>query len=143
MTGQHNGNPYDYIKQITYDLFEQRTAIKYGNNTVNTYAYDSKLRRLKSMTAKQSNNTLLLDNTYSYDLVGNIVNLTNTAGPVANKMGGTYFNNYLYDKLNCLVHAEGSFSGYNGISIPNFGDLSATYNLSMEYDKLYNITKKT
>lgn len=77
MTGQHNGNPYAYIKQITYDLFEQRTAIKYGNNTVNTYAYDSKLRRLKSMTAKQSNNTLLLDNTYSYDLVGNIVNLTN------------------------------------------------------------------
>lgn len=143
MTGQNNSSPYDYIKQITYDLYEQRTAVKYGNNTVNTYQYDSLLRRLENMTAKQFNNTMMLDNDYTYDYVGNITQLINTALPVANKMGGNYTFNYQYDKLNRLASANGSFRGYSGSGTPTFGDLSANFSLNMQYDNLHNITQKT
>ena len=143
MTGQNGSQPYEFIKQITYDHFEQRTAIKYGNNTVNTYTYSPELRRLTNMTAKQANSTVMLNNNYTYDYVGNIKTLQNTAASVANKMGGTYNFAYTYDNLNRLTTSNGSFTGYNGSLPPSFEDLSASYTLSMQYDKLHNITKKT
>jgi hypothetical protein len=143
MAGQNGSNPYDYIKQITYDRFEQRSAIKYGNNAVNTYTYSPSLRRLTNMQAKQSNATLMLNNNYEYDYVGNITHLENIAGAVANKMGGTYDFTYGYDNLNRLTASAGSFTAYNGSSPPSFEDLSANYTLAMEYDELHNITGKT
>src|SRR5690606_23680497 len=143
MTGQYGSNPYDYIKQITYDHFEQRTAIKYGNNTVNTYTYSPELRRMTNMEAKQANNTLMFSNSYTYDYAGNVKTLQNTAAPVANKMGGFTLFTYNYDNLNRLTGSAGSFSGYDGSSPPNFEDLSASYSLSMSYDELHNITNKT
>lgn len=143
MTGQNGSNPYDYIKQITYDHFEQRTAIKYGNNTVNTYTYSPELRRLTNMNAKQANSTVMLNTNYTYDYTGNVKTLQNTAAPVANKMGGHYLFSYSYDNLNRLTGSSGVFSGYDGSSPPSFEDLSASYTLAMQYDKLHNITKKT
>lgn len=142
MTGQNGSNPYDYIKQITYDHFEQRTAIKYGNNTVNTYTYSPELRRLTNMNAKQANSTVMLNNNYTYDFAGNVKTLQNTAAPVANKMGGHYLFSYNYDNLNRLTGSSGAFTGYDGSSPPDFEDLSASYTLSMQYDKLHNITQK-
>lgn len=86
---------------------------------------------------------MMLDNDYTYDYVGNITQLINTAVPVANKMGGNYTFNYQYDKLNRLASANGSFSGYSGSGTPTFGDLSANFSLNMQYDNLHNITQKT
>ncbi len=143
MTGQNGSNPYDYIKQITYDEFEQRTAIKYGNNTVNTYEYSPELRRLRNSEAKQPNGDLLFDFIYEYDYVGNITNLRSLTTPVTNKMGGSYTFAYTYDNLNRLKTSNGSFTGYNGASPPSFEDLSANYTLTMSYDALHNITNKT
>lgn len=74
MKGTINSQEHSYIKQITYDHFEQRTAIKYGNNTVNTYTYDPKLRRLENMKTKHINN-ILLNNHYSYDVGGNLLSM--------------------------------------------------------------------
>ena len=89
MKGTINSQEHSYIKQITYDHFEQRTAIKYGNNTVNTYTYDPKLRRLENMKTKRVNN-IFLNNHYSYDFVGNIKSFENTAGATTNKMAGDF-----------------------------------------------------
>src|SRR5690554_5150089 len=141
MKGTINSQEHSYIKQITYDHFEQRTAIKYGNNTVNTYTYDPKLRRLENMKTKRVNN-IFLNNHYSYDFVGNIKSFENTAGATTNKMAGDFSYTYTYDKLNRLKTANGNFSGYSGAPAPTFGDLSANYTLAMEYDNLHNITHK-
>lgn len=142
MSSEHKGQNYTFIKQIVYDEFEQRTAIKYGNNRVNTYSYDPVLRRLSAMSAKQANNSYMLHNVYEYDFVGNITQLENMAGTVNNKMGGTYIYNYTYDQLNRLKTANGGFTGFTGTPAPNFGDLSANFTLAMEYDNLHNITTK-
>lgn len=142
MGSEYKGQDYTFIKQIVYDKFEQRTAVKYGNNTVNTYNYDNKLRRLKRMTATQSNNSIMLDNNYKFDFTGNITQLKNTAAPAANLMGGTYTFNYTYDRFNRLTKADGNFSGYSGTPAPTFGDLSAGFTLKMKYDELHNITQK-
>src|SRR5690554_2790111 len=143
MKGQNQTQDYYYIKQITYDLFEQRTAIKHGNNTVNLYTYDEELWRLESMTAQQVNSTVLFQNDYTYDYAGNITELQNSAVAVANKMGGSYSFSYEYDKFNRLSEANGSFSGYSGPVAPQLGDLSASFSLQMSYDNLHNITAKT
>lgn len=65
MKGTINSQEHSYIKQITYDHFEQRTAIKYGNNTVNTYTYDPKLRRLENMKTTPEHNERIAKMTFA------------------------------------------------------------------------------
>lgn len=133
---------FDYVKRVDYDYFEQRTYIKYGNNTETTYTYTPTLRRLNKLSAKTATGGLFLDNTYTYDKIGNIKNAVSLTQPmVSNAMGGGFNNDYWYDSLNRLTKAVGSFTG-NPSQQANNNDYASNYTLDMTYNSTHGIASK-
>lgn len=134
---------YDFIKQIDYDYFEQKTYMKYGNNTETFYRYTPELRRLQTLKVKAADGQNLFSNKYSYDKVGNVINIQNSATHnTINYMGGTYNNEYTYDNLNRLTKANGSFSGYGGQDPRDNPTSQKSYHLSMKYNTTHGIVEK-
>ncbi|MFD1602133.1 SpvB/TcaC N-terminal domain-containing protein [Flavobacterium artemisiae] len=132
MQGKKESHTYDYIKQLSYDEFEQRKYLKYGNDTETNYTYDPVMRRLQQMQVK-SGARQVMNNSYGYDLVGNVLNIKNTAPVVNNTLGGTASHEYEYDDFYRLKSAKATYQG-------EF--TKATYELNMSYNKMHNITKK-
>jgi RHS repeat-associated protein len=99
-----NGS-YNYIQNIKYDLYEQRTGANYGNGTRTDYSYIATNRRLNHF-GLWSNSNAFLSNSYEYDKRGNIIRLANDVGVTPNQMGGTYAFKYGYDTLNRLIGTE-------------------------------------
>ncbi len=144
LTGEVNGQPYPYIKDIQYDHYEQTTQMLNGNGTQTTYTYTPELRRLNNLKLIDGQNNVLLDNTYAYDKVRNVTGIQNSAGfGNEHQMGGNYRHAYSYDILNRLTKAEGRYRG-NGIAQNGTGnDFQSTYNLSMQYNNTHGIAQKT
>ncbi|SHM04036.1 RHS repeat-associated core domain-containing protein [Flavobacterium saccharophilum] len=132
MQGKKESHTYDYIKQLSYDEFEQRKYLKYGNDTETTYNYDAVMRRLQQLQVK-SGTRQVMNNSYSYDLVGNVLGIKNTAPVVNNTLGGTSNHEYQYDDFYRLKSAKATYQG-------EF--TKASYELNMSYNKMHNITKK-
>ncbi|MDO5665380.1 MAG: SpvB/TcaC N-terminal domain-containing protein, partial [Bacteroidia bacterium] len=132
----------NYIDFIGYDEYEQKVYQLYGNQTESTYAYEPELRRLKNMQALAQNGEAMFDNFYTFDKVGNITEIFNSADfNSINAMGGKVVHFYQYDELNRLVEAQGSF---DGIQAPSYqGNHQADYHLQMSYDNLHRIIGKT
>jgi RHS repeat-associated protein len=142
MTGNLSGAPYDYIKRIDYDYYEQRTYLLYGNKTETFYKYSPELRRLQNLNVKTSDGNDLYNNNYDYDYVGNIVRLTNNASITTNNMGGNYNHRFGYDQLNRLERAEGNFVG-SGVQNEFGNDSSSDYSLGMRYNNTHGIEQKS
>lgn len=132
MQGKKESHTYDYIKQLSYDEFEQRKYLKYGNNTETNYTYDPVMRRLQQLQV-QSGTRQVMNNAYGYDLVGNVLSIKNTAPVVNNTLGGTSSHEYQYDDFYRLKSAKASYQG-------EF--TKANYELNMSYNKMHNIIKK-
>ena len=132
MQGKKEATTYDYIKQLGYDEFEQRKYLKYGNNTETKYVYDATMRRLQNMTVNNTTRAVM-NNNYSYDAVGNVLGITNSAPVVTNTLGGTSKHEYQYDDLYRLTTAKADYKG-------EFS--TASYQLNMSYNNMHNITKK-
>ncbi|WP_433831152.1 SpvB/TcaC N-terminal domain-containing protein [Flavobacterium anhuiense] len=132
MQGKKESHTYDYIKQLSYDEFEQRKYLKYGNDTETNYTYDPVMRRLQQLQV-QSGARQVMNNAYGYDLVGNVLSIKNTAPIVNNTLGGTSSHEYQYDDFYRLKSAKASYQG-------EF--TKANYELNMSYNKMHNITKK-
>ena len=133
---------YNYVNKIGYDKFEQRSYLKYCNGTETKYNYEPLRRRLDNMTVAsgtgyQGTNTprMFMNNSYQYDKVSNVLNVTNSAAGVTAKMGGMMAHNYSYDNLYQLTSANGVYTGAD--------QKTANYNLEMKYDDLHNIVSKT
>jgi RHS repeat-associated protein len=132
MQGKKESHTYDYIKQLSYDEFEQRKYLKYGNDTETNYTYDAVMRRLQQLQVK-SGSRQVMNNSYSYDLVGNVLGIKNTAPIVNNTLGGTSNHEYQYDDFYRLKTAKATYQG-------EF--TKANYELNMSYNKMHNITNK-
>jgi RHS repeat-associated protein len=131
MHGEKLGRTYDYVSRIGYNKFEKQVYTKYGNGTETVYEFEPKLQRLKLMNVT-SGSSMIMDNEYSYDLVGNILEISNSA-VAEGKIGGTTSNNYSYNELYRLTSASGEFNGLN---------TSEKYSLSMQYDLIGKILHK-
>ena len=126
---------YDYVSQIGYDKFGQRTYLKYGNGTETTYTYDRLRRRLENLKVS-AGGSAIMDNTYTYDAVSNVLGVANGAKlPEAGRVGGNMQHRYEYDALYRLTSATGSYTGSEG--------KSASYTLKMTYDNMYRVTGKS
>ncbi len=106
VTGQKNGLAYSYIDSLCYNKFELKERVLYGNGTKTCYHYDILLRMdtLWSWNGTASHNPMQAI-AYTYDGVGNITNITNSAAKV-NGIGGPYHVDYTYDSLYRMTHAE-------------------------------------
>ncbi|MBY0486819.1 MAG: hypothetical protein K2P85_06505 [Flavobacteriaceae bacterium] len=140
--GDYNGTSYSYIKRIDYDYYEQRTYLKYGNNTETFYSYTPALRRLQNLNVKTSDGNNLFDNKYDYDNVGNVVGIKNSAGVTSNNLAGRYNHKFEYDNLNRLATANGSFDG-SMTQIASGNDANSDYVLKMKYNDTHGIINKT
>lgn len=122
--GTKMGQAYPYVNHIAYDKFELKDSVLYGNGTLTTYEYDT-LQRLVHLTSQTGTATAepmqILD--YDFDDVGNIGKIINSAGILANGMGGTYNSDYTYDSLYRLKTSAGNWNGN-----PN-----TNFHLSMKY----------
>lgn len=118
--GEKASNRYDYVKSLTYDEFNQRKRIEYGNGTVTTYDYDQLTRNLSTLVTALKDSRKIQNLSYQYDLVGNVLNIknsieipTNTALPA-----GPVEQNFRYDDLYRLEHGDGQYTfGRNSLAV--------------------------
>ena len=124
---------YDYITKLGYDKFEQRSYMKYCNGAETFYTYDS--RRRLSNYAVNSGGSSIMDNSYTFDAVGNVLSVANGASlPQNGEAGGQMNHTYTYDGLYRLASATGTYTGADS--------RSASYALDMGYDNMHRITSK-
>ncbi|MEV6107918.1 SpvB/TcaC N-terminal domain-containing protein [Streptomyces sp. NPDC051940] len=138
-TGVKGGYTYDYVDQVDYDKFEQRTAVALGNGTRTSYTYDAEDRRLATVNSTLPTGYTFQNVSYDYDEVGNLTELTNdTQRPdSANtpKLGGPSTQTFGYDNLHRLTEASGSYAFA--------ADKTDAYTVSTSYDSIHNITGKS
>lgn len=126
---------YDYVNRIGYDKFGQRTYMKYCNGAETFYTYDPQRRRLQNLKVNAGGNTIM-DNTYTYDAVSNVLSVANGAAlPQSGKAGGQMSHNYTYDALYRLTSATGTYTGADS--------KTASYTLALGYDNMHRITSKS
>ncbi len=129
----------NYIDDIQYDAYEQKVYQKYGNGTETRYTYSGLRRRLAQLNVSSPHyDADIIRNSYFYDVMDNIDSLSNDAdfASIASgekPMGGKVSHRYHYDKWSRLTEAVGTFHSDNK---------SARYSLKMEYDEVYNVTRK-
>ncbi len=131
LTGKKGNYEYTYLKQQGYDEFEQKVYRQYGNGTETRYTYDPTMRRLATLNTQNTKRTFQ-DNRYTYDLVGNILQVENQVPIVNYALGGASSYQYQYDELNRLISATGTYTGEA---------TSAEYQLQMQYNKLNGIVQ--
>jgi len=99
-------DPTSFVDDLDYNARGQRERIAYGNGTVTTYDYDPLTFRLTRLrTVRTSGGAVLQDLAYTYDGVGNIVQIADAvsfANPAVSADGL-----YTYDAIYQLVDAEG------------------------------------
>lgn len=146
------------INSISYDEHRRRVKIDYGNGATATHAYDpDTFRLISTRTTRPGGANPLQDLTYSYDPIGNITSIGDTAQQTI------FFNNqvvspnsgYTYDALYRLVGASGrehigqattatvdwDDSARMGFSVPLANDTQAmrNYTEAYEYDPVGNL----
>ncbi|MDM8554109.1 BPSL0067 family protein, partial [Desulfococcaceae bacterium HSG7] len=133
-SGEKGDYDYPYLKALTYDKFEQRVFMRQGNGVETTYNYNPLNRRLATLKGK-SKGKAFMDLAYGYDLVGNILSLSNLAKvSKPNQFGGETKYTYQYDDLYRLTSSAGSLKQQ-----PN---TEHQYTLVMQYDDIHNIAAK-
>ena len=133
VTGLHWGQSTQYVRDIGYDEYGQRTYIEYGNGVRTKYAYDPARRWLASIATQTQYGSVLQAMKYRFDLVGNILGYTNASATYSTSQ------TYGYDALYQLVGAQGSSSSHPS----GFDEWSSTYQQSFSYDEIGNMTAKT
>ena len=141
----NNNRGETYIQNITYDYYEQRSSIKYGNGTSQSYQYDGQNRRLIFYNLYNATNNSMLQNIYKYDAFANITGIKNQAYPLGNGMGGAFEFELSYDTLNRLVGTGTRETILDGENQPihNSNMAHSTYKLEMTYNEVGGIIQKT
>ncbi|MGH1346276.1 MAG: SpvB/TcaC N-terminal domain-containing protein [Nannocystales bacterium] len=146
-----SANETAFVSNIDYDVKARRSLIAYGNGTETTYAYDEVTQRLTRMQTTDSTRTFQ-DLTYTYDVVGNIVEIGDGAQEDVYFGGAvvTARQRYEYDALYRVTDAEGrehigqhaaqpSEFGANPSAHPQDGTAMRAYAEAYVYDVVGNI----
>lgn len=135
--GAGTGWTRNYVSDLRYDVFGNRTHAVFGNGDVSDWTYEPARVRLSSLVTKLSSQTKVQDLHYTYDAGSNPTEIDNNlpTTPVDNSLPGTATQSFTYDGVDRLVHATGS------------GTLNAskrtTYDLAFNYSPSHNILQKS
>ena len=141
VTGSNYGNEFNYVANILYDQYGQRTRIDYGNGTFTEYNYDPARRWLDTIKTQNKWGQSYQNISYSFDRVGNVLGYENDC---LQEASGNYRTKqtYSYDSLYQLIKADGetTYNPYQS-SVPEF---VSTYSQSFAFDAdgLGNMTSK-
>ncbi len=150
-----------YVQDVDYNEKGQRLRVLYGNGVTIALSYDPKTFRLTNLHSTRGNGDILQDLSYTYDPVGNIVQIADAAQP------RIFFQNQVvpatsqcvYDATYRLIQATGrEHVGQNGTvarpdqndawlitNVPEINDPQAMrlYTESYDYDSVGNILQMT
>ncbi|WP_345827846.1 RHS repeat domain-containing protein [Erwinia sp. HDF1-3R] len=108
------GSEQIIVASLTWSAAGQKLREVHGNGVVTTYTYERESQRLTGIKTERpvghaSGASLLQDLRYTYDPVGNVVQVTNDAEATRfwRNQKVVPQNNYLYDSLYQLVEATG------------------------------------
>ena len=141
VTGEHWGHEFNYVTNILYDQYGQRTRIDYGNGTFTEYNYDTARRWLDTIKTENKWGQSYQNIAYSFDAVGNVLGYEDDC---LDSVTGNYKTKqtYSYDSLYQLIKADGetTYNPYQS-SVPEF---VSTYSQSFAFDAdgLGNMTSK-
>ena len=96
--GGENDPDNIYVVDVLYNAAGQIAQIEYGNGTIITYTYNPLTLRLQRIHTLDPNLNAIQDLNYSYDSLGNIVEIVDNVN--------TASQTFAYDALNRLIHAE-------------------------------------
>jgi YD repeat-containing protein len=117
------GSFSDVISNYDYAPQGQLQNALFGNNASTTYFYDTNaIYRLSNLQTTGSGNTSIQKFAYTYDAVGNLTQISNTASSTASAIVA-----YTYDELNRLLSASTTAAS------------STPYAYSYTYDALGNL----
>ena len=140
------------ISAVDYDPQRRRLAIDYGNGVTTSYGYDDLSRRLVSLISRRGS-TVLQSLGYTYDPVGNVVEVTDAAQQTTFFAGAVAApgSQYTYDPIYQLRTASGrehaSLTGQPDqvepalAALPHPNDAQAVrpYGQTYTYDKAGNV----
>ena len=141
VTGSNYGNEFNYVTNILYDQYGQRTRIDYGNGTFTEYNYDPARRWLDTIKTQNKWGQAYQNISYIFDAVGNVLGYENDC---LDSVTGNYKTKqiYSYDNLYQLVKVEGetTYNPYHS-SVPEF---KSDYTQTFSFDSigLGNMTSK-
>jgi len=131
-TGVHKEFTTQYVAEIGYDTFGQRTDMRLGNGTETHYTYDENRRWLDTIQTNNDKNLTLQNIAYNFDAVGNVAAYTNAAGKY------TTSQTFEYDNLYQLTSVKGSYE-FRPYGVKDFG---STYGQTFRYDVIGNLQSK-
>ena len=139
--GEHWGHDFDYVTNILYDQYGQRTRIDYGNGTFTEYNYDPARRWLDTIKTENKWGQSYQNISYSFDAVGNVLGYENDC---LDSVTGNYKTkqSYSYDNLYQLIKVNGetTYNPYQS-AVPEFkSDYSQVF--TFDSDGLGNMTSK-
>ena len=145
----------NFVQNIDYDAKGQRERIQYGNGSTTGYTYDEKTFRLKRLLTTRNNGAdILQDLNYTYDAVGNVTQIDDSAQQTIFFNGSVVSpsQKFEYDALYRLIKATGrehvsvnadsepEAEGYNAAQIsPQDGTAMRNYAREWRYDSVGNI----
>jgi RHS repeat-associated protein len=134
-SGVKGGRNYDYVDRMEYDKFELKVFVQDGNGIKSQYTFRQDNRRLSGLQAGQGQGNAFQNLSYTYDAVGNVLNVTNNV-PVAppSQFGGPTSQTFSYDDLYRLTSATGAYQFA--------ANKSRQYNMSVQYDTINDIVSK-
>jgi RHS repeat-associated protein len=119
----------NYISNIKYDKYGQKTSQTYGNGQVQTYTYDENTGLLKNFKAT-NNGKELLNYTYTFNKSGNITNIADASGNTSSTQA------YTYDSQDRLASSTGTYTQSSPTE-------TRSYNENYTYDNINRILTKT
>lgn len=139
--GKNYNHAFDYVTNILYDEYGQRTKIVYGNGTVTEYKYDPERRWLDSIKTENRNGEMYQNITYTFDAVGNVLKYVNDC-LIDRKGIYRTEQKYSYDNLYQLVRVDGN-TIYNPHAsyVPDY-ESNYTQVFNFDSEGLGNMTSK-
>ncbi|MEM9928492.1 MAG: toxin TcdB middle/N-terminal domain-containing protein [Bacteroidota bacterium] len=132
LRGQKDGNTYDYLQDVRYDVFGRMITKTLGNGAKEAMSFDPLTQRPATVTTTASGGTIQ-DLRLRYDVVGNLEQSEQTAGVQNGNLGGTHRQQFVYDPIHRLVEATGEYQ---------LGQGTEGFAYFVDHDELYNQTRR-
>ena len=133
VTGTHYGHEFNYVTNILYDEYGQRTRIDYGNGTFTEYKYNPERRWLDAIKTQNKWGQTYQNITYDFDAVGNINWYENDC---LDSVNGNYKTKqtYSYDSLYQLIKVDGEtiYNPYQS-AVPEY---KSNYSQTFTFDEI-------
>lgn len=129
LSGEKEGQFYDYVQAVSYDKFGDRLAMSYGNGDQISYQKAAQENRYEGYTSQLGGSNFRIQQTYEYDALGNLVQISDTTPP--DELNGTRSQqqSFRYDAAYRLEEAVGEWVSPTE---------TYTFEMEMSYDDLFN-----